>query len=114
MSEEEASHPNLLTTDTDPEREDESEDGARQTDPEEEAEPKRWQHPWDWEAIMEGSEGLAYCDPRLDSDVTVMEADGLQGPALSLHDEATNPPSHTPRHVIPHMPGSPMDHVPAL
>ena len=43
--EEEAWHPDLPTMDTDSEREDESE--ARQTDPEEEVEPNRWQHPWD-------------------------------------------------------------------
>ena len=39
--EEEVRHPEPLTTDTDPEWEEESEDGASQTDPEEEAEPNR-------------------------------------------------------------------------
>ena len=64
---------------------------------------------------MEGSEGLAYDDPQSDSDATVMVVDGLQGPALSLHDEATNPPPpHTLRHAARCMPGSPMDHMPPL
>ena len=91
-------HPELQTTDTEPEWEEESEDRARQTDPEEEAEPNRWQHLWDWEAIMEGSEGLAYDDPwsdSTDSMAMVMGTDGPQGPALSLHDEAANHPPHT-------------------
>ena len=112
--EEEARHPNLSMTDTDPEQEEESEDEAGLTDPEEEAEPNRWRHPGDWEAIMEGSEVLAYDDPRLDSDATVMGADGPQRPALSLHDEAANCPPHTPRHAALHMPGLPMDHMPPL
>ena len=51
---------------------------------------------------MEGSEGLAYDDPLSDSDATVMEADCPWGPALS---------PHTPRHVAPHMLGSPIDHL---
>ena len=87
--EEEAQHPDPLTTDMDPEWEDESEAG--QTDAEEEVEPNRRWHPWDWEAIMEGSEGLADDDPQSDSNATVMGADGLQGPALSLLVEATKP-----------------------
>ena len=107
MSEEEARYPDLQTTDTDPKWEDESKDGAGQTDPE----PNRWQHPQNWEAIMEETEGLAYDDPRLDSNAMVMGADGLQGPALSLHDEAANHPPHTPRCATPHMPGSLMDHM---
>ena len=41
--EEEAQHPEPQTMDTEPEWEEESEDGARQTDPEEEVEPNRWQ-----------------------------------------------------------------------
>ena len=82
LEEEEAQQPELQTTDTEPEWEEESEDGARQTDPEEEAEPNRQWHPLDWEAIVEGSEGLAYDDLQLDSDATVMGADGPQGPAL--------------------------------
>ena len=52
LEEEEAWHPDLPTTDIDPEWEDESEAG--QTDPEEEVEPNRWQCPWDWKAIMDG------------------------------------------------------------
>ena len=90
---------------------------ARQTDLEEGAEPDRWWYPWDWEAFVEGSEGLAYDDPQLDSMdsmAMVMGVDGLQGPALSLHDEATNCLPHTPRHVAPCMLGSPMDHMPPL
>ena len=60
---------------------------------------------------MEGAEGLAYDDPQSDSDTTVMGVDDPQGPALSLHDEATNPPSHTPRHAALHLPGLPLDHM---
>ena len=80
----------------DPEQEDESEDGVRQTDPEEEAEPNRQQCPRDWEAIMEGAEGLAYDDPPSDSNAMVMAVDSLQGPAFSLHDEAANPHASHP------------------
>ena len=105
LEEEEARHSELQNMDTEPEWEEESEDGARQTDPEEEAKPNRWQHPHDWEAVMEGSEGLAYDDPQLDSDVTVMGADGPRGPALS---------PHTPRRAAPHMLRLPMDHMPPL
>ena len=61
-----------------------------------------------------GAKGLAYDDPRLDSDAMVTGTDGPQGPALSLHDEATNPPPHTPRRVAPHMLGLPMDHMLSL
>ena len=103
--EEEAQHPEQQTTDTEPKREEESEDGARQTGLEEEAEPNRQRCPWDWEAVMEGLEGLAYDDPRLDSNATVMGVDSPWGPALL---------PHTPRHVAPHMPESPMDHMPPL
>ena len=109
--EEEVQHPNPLTTDTDPDWEDESEDGAGQTDPKEEVEPSRWQHTWDWEAIMEGAEGLAYDDLWSDVDATITGVDGPQGPALSLHDEAANPPPHTLRCAALHMLGSPMDHM---
>ena len=63
MSEEEVQHPKPQTTDTEHKQGEESEDGARQTDHEEEAEPNRRWHPQDWEAVMEGSEGLAYDDP---------------------------------------------------
>ena len=99
-------------TDTDPKLGDESEDGAGgQTDLEDAAEGNRWWCPQNWEAIMEEAEGLAYDDPRSDSDTTVMGADGSQGPALSLHDEAANSPPHTLRHVAPCRLGSPMDHM---
>ena len=101
-------HPESQTTDTELEWE-ESEDGARWTDPEEEVEPDRWGHLQDWEAVMEGSEGLAYDDPQsdsMDSTAMVMGVDNSQGPALSLHDEAINHPPHTPRSATPHMPGS--------
>ena len=111
---EEVWHPDPPTMDMDPEWKDESEDGAGQTDLEEEVEPNRWQHPQDWEAIMEGAERLAYDDLQLDSDATVMGVDGPQGPALSLHDEATNPLPHTPRCAVLHMPGLLMDHMPPL
>ena len=97
LKEEEAQHPELLTTDTDPKQEEESEDGASQTDLEEEAEPNGRRYPQNWEAIMEGAKGLAYDDPQLDSDTTVMGTDGPQGPALSLYDKATNCLPHTPR-----------------
>ena len=81
--------------DTDPEVGDDSEDGAGgQTDLEDAAERNRWWHPRNWVAIMEEAEGLAYDDPWSDSDATVMGADGSQGPALSLHNEATNSPPH--------------------
>ena len=63
---------------------------------------------------MEGLEGLAYDDPQSDSDAMVTGVDGRQGPALSLHDEAANPPLHTLRHVAPHMLGLPMNHMPPL
>ena len=43
-----------------------------------------------------------------------MGADSLQGPALSLQDEAINPPPHTLRPVALSMPGSPMDHMPLV
>ena len=101
-SEEEVQHPKLLTMDTKPEWEEESEDGARETDLEEVAEPNRWQHLQDWEAVMEGSEGLAYDYPQSDSDATVMGADCPWGPALS---------PHTLSHVTPHTLGSPMDQL---
>ena len=103
--EEEVQHPKLQTTDTEPEWGEESEDGARQTDPEEEVELNRWQCPQNGEAAMEGLEGLAYDDPRLDSNTTVMGADCLWGPVLL---------PHTLRHVTPCVLGSPMDHLPPL
>ena len=112
--EEEVCHPEPQTMDTEPEWEEESEDGVRQTDLEEEAESNRWRCLQDWEAIMEGSEGLAYDDLWSDSNAMVMGADGLQGPALSLCGEAADLPSHTPRCAALSMPGSPMDHMPPL
>ena len=51
---------------------------------------------------MEGLEGLAYDDPRLDSNATVTGADGPWGPALL---------PHTLSHAAPRMPGSPMYHM---
>ena len=78
----------------------ESEDGARQTDLEEGAEPNKRQHSWDWEAVMEGSQGLAYDDLQSDSNAMVMGVDCLQGPASS---------PHTWSPATLHMPGSPMD-----
>ena len=103
--EEEVQHPEPQTTDTEPEQGEESEDETRQTDLEEEVEPNRWQCSQDWEAVMEGSEGLAYDDPWSDSDATVMGADCPQGPVLL---------SHTQSCVTPHMLGSPMDRLPPL
>ena len=99
---EEAQHHEPQITDTEPKWGEESEDRARQTDHEEEAEPNRWQHLWDWEAVMEGSEGLAYNDPHLDSNATMMGVEGLQGPALS---------PHTLRCMASHMLGSPLEHM---
>ena len=63
---------------------------------------------------MEGLEGLAYDNPWSDSDATVMGVDSLQGTALSLCGQATDPPPHTPRHVALSMLGSPMGHMPPL
>ena len=60
--EDEVPHPKLQTTDTEFKWE-VSEDGAGRTDPEEEAEPDREWRLQDWEAVIEGSEGLAYDDP---------------------------------------------------
>ena len=105
LEEEEAQHPEPQTMDTEPEWGEESEDGARQTDQEDEVEPNRWWHPQDWEAVMEGSEGLVYDDPQLDSNTMVMEVDGPQRPALL---------PHTPRHAAPHMLGLPIEHIPPL
>ena len=68
-------HGAIPLTDMEPKQEDESEDGASQTDLEEEAKPNRWQCPQNWEAIMEEAEGLAYDDLRSDSDATVMGVD---------------------------------------
>ena len=117
--EEEAWHSDIQSTNpptnTDPKAGDESEDRAGgQTDPEDAVERNRRQCPWNWEAIMEEAEGLAYDDPRSDSDAMVMGTDGLQGPELSLHDEATDSPPHTPRSLALHMPGLPIDHMPPL
>ena len=81
--EDEEQHLEPQTTNTEPEQE-ESEDRARWTDPEEEAEPDRWWHQWDWEAVIEGSEGLAYDDRWSDSMAMVMGADNSRGSALSL------------------------------
>ena len=103
--EEEVQHPEPLTMDTKPEWGEESEDGARQTNLGEEVQPNRWQCSLDWEAGMELSEGLAYNDPRSDSDAMGTGADCPWGPALS---------PHTPSHATLHMPGSPMDRLPPM
>ena len=63
---------------------------------------------------MEEAEELAYDDPRSDSDTMVMRADGLQGPELSLHNEATDSPPHTPRSSALCTLGLPMDYMPPL
>ena len=42
---------------------------------EEEQEPNRQRHSWDWEAVMGEVERLAYDDPQSDSNATVMGAD---------------------------------------
>ena len=117
--EEEAWHSDTQSTnpptDTEPEVGDESEDGAGgKTNPGDAVERDQQQHPWNWEAIMEEAEGLAYDDPRSDSNATVMGADGSQGPGLSLHDVAANSPPNTPRRSAQCMQGSPMEHMPPL
>ena len=68
--------PEPLTTDTE-EWGEESEDGARQTNLEEGVEPNGWWCSQDWEAVMEGSQGLAYDDLWSDSNAMVMGAGGL-------------------------------------
>ena len=103
--EEEARDPEPPTTDTELEWGEKSEDRARQTDPKEEGEPNRWQHSQDWEAVMEGSEGLTYDDPWSDSDATVMGVDCPWGPASSPHMQS---------HATLHMPGSPMNRLPPM
>ena len=97
MSEEEEEEewdPELLTTDTELEWGEENEDGARQTDLEEEQEPNRWWHSWDWEAVMGEIERLAYDNLQSDSDATVMGVD-----------------CHSLRHLTPCVLGSPMEVV---
>ena len=59
-------------------------------------------------------EGLAYDDPHSDSDATVVGADGLQGPELSLCDEPADSPPNTLRSLAPHSLGLPMEHMPPL
>ena len=90
--EEEEQDPEPPTTDTELEWGEESEDGARQMDLEEEWEPDRWRCPRDWEAVMGEVERLAYDDSWSDSDAMVLGADC---PSL--------------RHLTPCMLGSPME-----
>ena len=117
--EEEVWHSDTLSTnpptDTDWEMGDESEDGVGgQTSPGGEVETDQRQHPQDWEAMMEEAKGLAYDDPRSDSDATVMAADGSQGPELSSCDEPADSPPNTPRILAPCSLGLPMEHIPLL
>ena len=101
-----------LPTDTDREVGDESEDGAGgQTGPGDEAKTDQWWHPRNWEGVMKEAEGLAYDDPRSDSNATIMGVDGLQGPELSLCDEPADSLPNTPRNLAPHSLGSPMEHM---
>ena len=116
VEEEEAWHSDIRSTnppmDTDHEVGDESEDGVGgQTSPGDVVGRDRWWHPQNWEAMMEGTKGLAYDDPRSDSDAIIMGVDGLQGPELSLHDEPAGSPPNTPRSLAPHLPGLPMEHM---
>ena len=60
---------------------------------------------------MEEAEGLAYDDPRSDSDATVMGVDGSQGPESSLHDKPTDSLPNTPRSLAPCLLGLPMEHM---
>ena len=63
---------------------------------------------------MEELEGLAYNDPRSDSDATITGVDGPQGSQLSSHDEPADSPPNTPWGLAPHLPGLPMEHMPPL
>ena len=47
-------------------------------------------------------------------DATIMGTDSSQGPELSLCDEPADSPPNTPRSLAPHLPGSPMEHMPLL
>ena len=94
---------------------DESEDRVGgQTNPGDAVERDQWWHPWNWEAMMEETEGLAYDDPRSDSNAMIMGAEGSQGPELYLYDKATDSPPNTLRNSASHMLGSPMEHMPLL
>ena len=93
--EDKAWQPELQTTGTEPKWE-ESEDGAGQTDPEEEVEPDRWQCLQDWKEVIEGSEGLVYNDPWSDSMATVrgqMTRRGLHYPYVMRPSTAHPTPS---------------------
>ena len=96
--------PELPTMDTE-EWGKESEDGARQTDLKEGVEPDRQRRSQDWEAVMEGSQGLAYDDPWSDSGAMMMGVDCPWGTTSS-------PPTWSPATL--HMPGSPMDQLPPM
>ena len=89
MSEEEEDtwHPEPPTMDTE-EQGEESEDGARQTNLKEGVEPNRRRRSWDWEAVMQGSQGLAYDNLQSDSDATVTVADCPWGPASLPHTQS--------------------------
>ena len=100
MEEEEARDPKPPTMDTELERGEESEDGARQMDLKEEGEPNRWWCSQDWEAVMGEMERLAYDDPQSDSNAMVVGADCPRTPALSSPNRS---------HATPHVPGSPME-----
>ena len=119
MQGEESQHSDAPCTVTDCEVGDKGEEGTDgQTSPGEEAETNmhtdQCRHPRNWEAITEESEGLAYDDPRSDSDVTVTGEDDLRGPQLSSHDEPADSPPNIPQGLAPHSPGSPIEHMPPL
>ena len=65
--------PRSPTTDTN-EQGEEDKNRARLTNLEEGMEPDRQWHSWDWEAVIEGSQGLAYDDPWSDSDAMMTGA----------------------------------------
>ena len=116
--EEEVQHSDSQSTnppmDTGWEAGDESENRAGgQTSPRGEAETGQ-RHPQNWETVMEEAEGLAYDDPRSDSDATITGADSLQGPELSSCDEPTDSLPNTLRSLAPHSLGLPMEHMPLL
>ena len=92
MSEEEEDvwDPEPPTMDTE-EQGEESEGGARQTDLEEGVKPNGWRCLRDWEAVMEGLQGLAYDDPQSD----YSDGDGCGLPVgaciIASHPESCNP-----------------------
>ena len=63
---------------------------------------------------MKESEGLDYDDHHSSSDATIMGADSLPGPRLSLHDESVDSPPNISRGSAPCLLGLPMEQMPPL